>query len=82
MGFVKTRDTVEPVCGAAREALAALEVPTVQPRSIVAATGMPQVTMHLGRIYTTPRMHHDGALCGLLPDFDDSFQDDPITGDG
>jgi hypothetical protein len=83
--YVKTRDAVEPVRGpkgdAAREALAALQVPAVQPGSIVAATGMPQTFMHPGRIYTTQWMHHDGALYALLPDADDSFQNDPITGD-
>lgn len=83
--FVKTRDAVEPVRGAkgdaAREALKALEVPAVQPGSIVAATGMPQTFMHPGRIYNTQWMHHDGALYALLPDADDTFRNDPITGD-
>lgn len=83
--FLKTRDAVEPARGArgdaAHEALAALEVPTVQPSSIVEATGMPMTFMHPGRIYTTQWMHHDGALYALLPDIDDSFHNDPITGD-
>ncbi|HEX9088667.1 MAG TPA: hypothetical protein VF867_14205 [Arthrobacter sp.] len=83
--FVKTRDAVEPVRGAkgdaAREALAALDVPAVQPGSIVEATGMPQMFMHPGRIYTTQWMHHDCALYALLPDADDTFRNDPITGD-
>lgn len=82
--FVKTRDAVEPVRGAkgdaAREALKALEVPAVQPGSIVAGTGMPQTFMRPGRIYTTQWMHHDGAIYALLPDADDTFRDDPITG--
>jgi hypothetical protein len=26
-------------------------------------------------------MHHDGSLYALLPDEDDSFRNDPITGD-
>jgi hypothetical protein len=83
--YVKTRDAVEPVRGAkgdaAREALAALEVPSVQPGSIVEATGMPMTFMHPGRIYTTQWMRHDGALYALLPDADDAFRNDPITGD-
>lgn len=83
--FVKTRDAVEPARGAkgdaAREALAALEVPTVQPGSIVAATGMPQVFMTPGRVYRTQWMHHEGALYALLPDLDETFSNDPITGD-
>lgn len=82
--FVKTRDAVEPARGAkgdaAREALKALEVPAVQPGSIVAATGMPQMFMHPGRIYNTQWMHHDGALYALLPDEDSTFNNDPITG--
>lgn len=82
--FVKTRDAVEPSRGAkgeaAREALAALEVPAVQPGSIVEATGMPQTFMHPGRIYTTQTMHHDGAIYALLPDEDSTFKNDPITG--
>lgn len=82
--FVKTRDAVEPARGArgdaAREALVAVEVPTVQPSSIVESTGMPMTFMHPGRIYTTQWMHHDGALYALLPDSDDSFRNDPITG--
>lgn len=83
--FVKTRGAVEPARGAkgeaAREALAALQVPTVQPGTIVAATGMPQVFMTAGRIYRTQWMHHEGSLYALLPDVDDEFQNDPITGD-
>lgn len=83
--FVKTRDAVEPVRGAkgeaARAALAALAVPAVQPGSIVAATGMPQSFLHPGRVYTTQWMHHDGALYALLPDEDNTFRNDPITGD-
>lgn len=83
--FVKTRDAVEPVRGAkgdaARDALSALEIPTIQPGSIVAATGMPQVFMTPGRIYRTQWMHHDGALYALLPEVDDTFQNDPISGD-
>jgi hypothetical protein len=83
--FVKTRDAVEPARGAkgdaARETLAKLEVPTVQPGSIIAATGMPQVFMHPGRVYSTQTMHHDGALYALLPDEDDTFRNDPITGE-
>lgn len=83
--YVKTRDAVEPVRGAkgdaAREALAALEIPAVQPGAIVAGTGMPQTFMVPGRIYRTQWMHHDGALYALLPDDDGSFRNDPITGD-
>lgn len=83
--YVKTRDAVEPVRGAkgdaAREALAALKVPAVQPGAIVAGTGMPQVFMHPGRIYRTQWMQYDGALYALLPDEDSTFRNDPITGD-
>lgn len=83
--FVKTRDAVEPVRGAkgdaAREALKTLEVPAVQPGSIIAATGMPQSFLHPGRVYSTQWMHHDGALYALLPDEDDTFRNDPITGE-
>lgn len=83
--FVKTRDAVEPARGAkgdaAREALIALEVPTVQPGSIVAATGMPQVFMTPGRVYRTQWMLHEGALYALVPDSDGEFHNDPITGD-
>ena len=41
---------------------------------------MPQSLMHPGRIYTTQWVHHDGALYALLPDADDTFRNDPITG--
>lgn len=82
--YVKTRDAVEPVRGAkgdaAREALAALKAPAVQPGAIVAGTGMPQVFMHPGRIYRTQWMQHDGALYALVPDEDSTFRNDPITG--
>ncbi|MBG0739047.1 hypothetical protein IV500_06485 [Paeniglutamicibacter antarcticus] len=83
--YVKTRDAVEPVRGskgdAAREALANLAVPVVQPGSIVADTGMPQVFMTPGRLYRTQWMQHNGDLYALLPDNDDAFRNDPITGD-
>lgn len=83
--YVKTRDAVEPVRGAkgdaARESLAALKVPAVQPGAIVAGTGMPQVFMQPGRIYRTQWMQHDGALYALLPDEDSTFRNDPIAGD-
>lgn len=83
--YVKTRDAVEPVRGAkgdaAREALSALSIPILQPGAIVAGTGMPQVFMHPGRLYRTQWMHHDGALYALLPDEDNTFRNDPITGD-
>ncbi|MET4144106.1 hypothetical protein [Arthrobacter sp. UYCo732] len=83
--YVRTRDAVEPVRGAkgdaAREALAALTIPVLQPGAIVAGTGMPQVFMHPGRLYRTQWMHHDGALYALLPDEDTTFRNDPITGD-
>lgn len=83
--FVKTRNAVEPARGAkgaaAREALAKLEVPSVQPGAIITATGMPQFFMHPGRVYSTQTMHHDGVLYALLPDEDDTFRNDPITGE-
>jgi hypothetical protein len=83
--YVKTRDAVEPVRGAkgdaGREALESLEVPMVQPNSIVGSTGMPMLFMRPGRVYTTQWMHHEGSLYALLPDEDDTFRDDPITGD-
>lgn len=83
--YVKTRDAIEPVRGAkgdaAREALAALTIPVLQPGAIVAGTGMPQVLMHPGRIYRTQWMHHEGSLYALLPDDDQTFRNDPITGD-
>lgn len=83
--YLKTRDAVEPVRGskgdAARAALATLEVPVVQPSSIVGSTGMPMTLMRPGRLYTTQWMHHEGTLYALLPDEDDTFRDDPITGD-
>lgn len=82
--YIKTRDAVEPVRGpkgdAARAALAALEVPTTQPGAIVGATGMPMSMMLPGRFYTTQWMHHEGALYALLPDDDQAFRNDPITG--
>jgi hypothetical protein len=83
--YVKTRDAVEPVRGAkgdaAREALAALEVPAVQPAAIIGATGMPMISMYPGRIYNTQWMHHDGALYALLPEESTEFRNDPVTGD-
>lgn len=83
--YIKTRDAVEPVRGpkgdAARAALAALEVPAIQPGTIVGATGMPMSMMLPGRFYTTQWMHHEGALYALLPDDDQTFRNDPITGD-
>ncbi len=82
--YVKTRDAVEPVRGAkgdaARDALAALEVPAVQPASIIEATGMPLVSMHPGRICRHQWMHHEGALYALLPD-ESEFRNDPVTGE-
>lgn len=82
--YVKTRDAVEPVRGAkgdaAREVLAALQVPEVQPADIVAATGMPMFTMHPGRLHNTQWMHHDGTLYALLADESDDFRNDPIAG--
>lgn len=82
--YLKTRDAVEPVRGAkgdaAREALTALEVPSVQPGSIVESTGMPQSFMAPGRHYRTQWTHHEGALYALLPDEDTTFSNDPITG--
>ena len=83
--YVKTRDAVEPVRGAkgeaARCALSALEIPTLQPGGIVATTGMSMFTMTPGRYHITQWMHHEGALYALLPDDDSSFRNDPITGD-
>lgn len=82
--YVKTRDAVEPVRGAkgdaAREALEALKVPEAQPADIVAATGMPMLTMHPGRVHNTQWMHHEGSLYALLADESTDFRNDPITG--
>jgi hypothetical protein len=75
------RRTCPSLRKAAREALPALEIPAVQPGSIMAATGMPKAFMHPGPICSTQTMHHDGAVYALLPDEDNSFQNDPITGD-
>jgi hypothetical protein len=83
--YVKTRDAVEPVRGAkgdtAREFLETLQVPDVQPADLVAATGMPMLTMHPGRIHTTKWMHHEGTLYALLHDESTDFRNDQITGD-
>lgn len=82
--YVKTRDAVEPVRGskgdAAREALAALEVPAIQPGSILEATGMPLTFMHPGRIYRTRWMHHEETIYALLPEETTEFRNDPIAG--
>ncbi|HEX9226699.1 MAG TPA: hypothetical protein VF885_08580, partial [Arthrobacter sp.] len=48
---------------------------------IVAATGMPMLTMHPGLIHKTQWMHHDGTLYALLADESPDFRNDPITGD-
>jgi hypothetical protein len=47
----------------------------------VEATGMPPFFMHPGRVYSTQTMHYDGALYALLPDENNEFRNDPITGD-
>jgi hypothetical protein len=82
--YVKTRNAVEPARGAkgdaAREALAALIIPAVQPGTIVEASGMPLAFMDTGRVFRTRWMHHDGALYALLPDESTEFRNDPITG--
>lgn len=83
--YVKTRNSVEPARGAkgdaAREALAAIEIPAVQPGTIIEASGMPLAFMDTGRIFRTQWMHHNGALYALLPDESTEFRNDPITGD-
>lgn len=73
--YLKTRDTLEPLAGAkgqeARDALAAVQPPKVQPRDILHESGMPEYFTKPGPNFNTYMVVptyacHDGAVYSLV----------------
>lgn len=82
--YLKGTDTIEPRRGAkgeqAREDLAAVQPPAVQPIHILEKTGLLASVMVPGRIIRTQWMIWDGSIYALMAD-DDTFNNGKVSGD-